>query len=508
MKPKIAFLMPLLMLAVFATFATTMPVAYASPKSLYLVAVHYTAQFDAWAINPDGTATYQFTVNLIHATDPAGISMDESSNTLFITSEFSLAGFELVDATTMTTIGTAPGPYDLAGIDVDDANDIVYTVERWTDDLYVYDWDPTTNTITPRTGFNPYNLPGCSGAFGIALDETTDILWVADSAADLDGDGDADSVVRAYDTTTWTEDTTKSFTPRHAAVDVAVDRLRGFVYTVSMTAYAWTPPGTGSNLISKYDLATGTETTVDTGHECVGVAVDEVTGYVYVTGGVGTGGDNLEVWDTSTSPWNQLQTTGDLGAPAGIYIPQEEVAYNPLNLEKDDGLAGACVDPGDTITYTISFNNLANNYTVYNVTLTDTYPPETTFVSATGGGGGYPWSHDPVTRKVTWDIGNLPALAPTDSVTLTVTVKPGTTPGITITNYAAIEFDNPYPPPPRIATTVTESTDICTAPPIPVGGFRILTPLDTVKRLSPLIGIALIAAAFIIVSVKTRRQKE
>lgn len=43
---------------------------------------------------------------------------------------------------------------------------------------------------------------------------------------------------------------------------------------------------------------------------------------------------------------------------------------------------------------------------------------------------------------------------------------------------------------------------------VPVGGFRILTPLDTLKRLGPLIGIALIAGAFIVISVKTRRQKQ
>lgn len=45
-----------------------------------------------------------------------------------------------------------------------------------------------------------------------------------------------------------------------------------------------------------------------------------------------------------------------------------------------------------------------------------------------------------------------------------------------------------------------------TPPPPPVGGFRILTLLDTVKDLTPWIGVALIAAALIVVSVKARRQ--
>ena len=58
-------------------------------KSLYLLRHHHTAQFDAWDINPDGTATFQRAYRLSHATDPAGIAMDENLDTLFVTSEFS-----------------------------------------------------------------------------------------------------------------------------------------------------------------------------------------------------------------------------------------------------------------------------------------------------------------------------------------------------------------------------------------------------------------------------------
>lgn len=214
-------------------FAGTLTVIQASPspKSLYLIANHHTSQFDAWEIKPDGTATYQATYWLSHATDPAGIAIDESSNTLFITSEFS-GGVEMVDAITMTSLGVSTGPSDLAGIAIDDAKDIVYTVKRYSNTLYAYDWNPVTRTLTLKSGY-PIGLSGCSGAFGIALDEIRGILWVADSAA---------GIVRAYDVNTWTEDTSKSFTPSHKAVDVTVDRWRGFVYSVSMSAGAWTPP--------------------------------------------------------------------------------------------------------------------------------------------------------------------------------------------------------------------------------------------------------------------------
>ena len=41
--------------------------ASASPKSMYLIADHHTAQFDAWEIKPNGTVEYQATyLSLIH----------------------------------------------------------------------------------------------------------------------------------------------------------------------------------------------------------------------------------------------------------------------------------------------------------------------------------------------------------------------------------------------------------------------------------------------------------
>lgn len=568
-------------------------VSTASGKSIYLIADHHTAQFDAWNINPDGTATYQSTHNLAHALDPAGVAIDEEydsdgniiSATLFISSEFYLPGFELVDAMTMTTIGTAPGPIDIAGIDVDVENNVIYAVKRWSNNLYVYDWDPNTNTVTPRVGYNPYLLPGCSGAFGIALDETTDTLWVADPAAGMSvGDrdifevsglgtgpvdievisGDFDTIlglfdangnliatnddggvgllsrfsavtpvsgivrfgitgyadfgfsgnhgksgtyqiavwpsgssipstpivaesepntefsdrdifasagellidgsivqnptaaisVKAYNTTTWTEDTIKSFNPNHLAVDIAVDRQRGFVYTVSLDYGAYTPPGTGSLILSKYDIATSTETTGTLECQGVGVAVDEITGYVYITVSPYCGpspyyGD-LEVWDTSTTPWTQVDTNSCSGSPAGICIAK--ASYNPLNLVKDDGLSGGCVGVGNTITYYISYEN-TNAYDVTGVTIVDTLPAEVDYVSSTGGG-----SHSSGT--VTWNIGTVVAGA-SGSVTLTVTVNSGATPGGQIDNAATINANEPNTGP----TTKHEFTDVCTNQP-------------------------------------------
>jgi len=420
----------------------------ATAKSVYLCAEHHQSLFDAWTINPDGTVTKQATYNLMYSTDPAGIAIDSDSQTIFITSEFS-GGVEMVDPVTLTYLGVSSGPSDLAGIDVDDVDDIVYTVRRMTDDLYIYDWDPVAKTMTQLAQID---LPNCSQAFGLALDQSSDILWVADTAA---------GVVRAYDVdvTAWTdivEIPAKSFTPSHKPVDVAVDRIRNFIYTVSIVGGAWVPGGTGSTLLCRYDVTTATETTVDMGHGGVGVTVDEVTGYVYVTGGA-YAGDNLSVWDTSTTPFTEIQDTGSIGNPAGICIAN--ISYNPLKLAKNDVIVGE-VYIGSTFTYEITYEN-TNTYDVTNVTILDILPMELDFVSATDGG-----LYDSVTHMVLWDIGTIPAGTSGPTIELVVKVTNRATPDSTIYNYATIDAEE-VPP-----TTVIDdegSSDPDDEPGTPIG---------------------------------------
>ena len=66
-----------------------------------------------------------------------------------------------------------------------------------------------------------------------------------------------------------------SFSVSHRPVDVAIDTLRDLVYTTG----GWH----GSNLLTKFDLASRVETVHDLRAHGIGVAVDEVHGYAYVT---------------------------------------------------------------------------------------------------------------------------------------------------------------------------------------------------------------------------------
>ncbi|MCW7080874.1 MAG: DUF11 domain-containing protein [Candidatus Methanospirare jalkutatii] len=174
------------------------------------------------------------------------------------------------------------------------------------------------------------------------------------------------------------------------------------------------------------------------------------------------------------------------GGPLGGngWAPAPSPPVGPLS--KDDGVT-TCVNPGDAITYTICYEN-KNDYVVHNVTLVDTLPDEESFVSASDGG-----IYDADNHTVTWYIGTLSAGAPQKCVTLNVTVKPGTSPGTTITNYCTIDSDETPP------ATVTEQTDVCIPPPTPTP-----EPIPEFPAYSLLIAASsMIALAFMI----SRRKK-
>jgi len=416
----------------------------ATAKSVYLVSDHEASQFDAWNINPDGTVTKQATYTLQHATDPAGIGIDDDSETIFISSEFS-SGLELVNPVTLSYMGVSTGPDNLAGVAVDAEDNIVYSVLRDANDLYVYDWDPTGLALTLRAGY-PIDLPNCSGAFGLASDESTDTLWVADTGGGM---------VRAYnvsDLTSVTEDTSLSFEPNHVPVGIAVDRVRKFVYTVSMSLGATVPAGAGSHLLSKYDVTTATETTVDLGHQGVGVAVEETLGFVYITGDNTV--KNLEVWDFITDPNapNMIQDVNvgnpdSWTGPAGIAIG---VGYNLLNLSKSEP---NCYCPGETLTYDICYDNNDNDFDVHGVTITDHLPAEVSFLSATDGG-----IYDASTHSVTWELPDLEANDPNIyCVHVTVQVLASTPADSVLDNASTISSAETGP------TTKDVQTSLCSA---------------------------------------------
>jgi uncharacterized repeat protein (TIGR01451 family) len=429
-------------------------------KSVYLSANHHTGQFDAWNIGSTGLVSYQATYTLNHSLEPAGIGIDAVTGfdpvtgdplppLMFVTSEGYSGGVEIINPVTLQFYGIAPGPINMGGVDVDDNDNIMYAIQRGTggyggngtSELYIYSYNDDGTGITQEAHIT---LPNHGYGMSLALDDSRDILWVCDCQY---------SMVKAYDVNVsdWNnivEIPTLSFSVSHSPIDVTVDSKRNLVYTVG----GWG----GSHLISKYDVATGIETTYNMGSEAgMGVAVDEVSGYVYLTGGGyhgSWGGDNLQVWDCSTSPFTCLQFTSDLGNPAGLAIAN--VSYNPLNLAKNNEVQGVGIWIGQEFTYEITCDNLDNTVDATGVKIRDDMPIELDYVSETVDGVSGTGVYDPVAHTVFWDIGTIPAGEAGPLVELVVHVNDNAVLGTTIHNFANIWSD-------EIDTTTVEPQPPC-----------------------------------------------
>ncbi|MHC4542049.1 MAG: YncE family protein, partial [Planctomycetota bacterium] len=189
----------------------------ATGKSLYVNADIKGASLDktqpvqAYDIGVDGTLTFQAQHDIPHRRLGAvGMAIDSDSGYVFITYE-SGDTIQLLDPITMTDAGTtmAPDASDLAGIVYDHKKNLLYTVDRHQEVLYVYDWDPETATLAHVEG-SPFTLRRAT-AYGIALDEIDDLLYMAN----------AGRTVTVYSTSDW--ELVNTITLSRIAISIAVD---------------------------------------------------------------------------------------------------------------------------------------------------------------------------------------------------------------------------------------------------------------------------------------------
>ncbi len=405
-----------------AVLAVMILTGAASAKSVYVIddINSNPTPISAYDIQASGIV-YQ-TTNTVpyYGWGAVGLAVDTDSAYLFVTYESSNQ-ISIVNATTMMVSASspveAPGASNLAGIVVDQDKQKVYAVDRHTNHLYVYAWDPVATTLTLEGG-SYLSLANVTDAYGIALDETTDLLYVASAN---------EKKIAYYDTATWTFQGSFTVTPH--PMGVAIDASNGWVYS----------GGWSDAMISKYDFATDTEVThvVGGNAEPIGFAVDPATSNLFVTTYAGSApyGDVLLMYD---SDLNELDRTGDIGSPTGVCVPGKDISFNPLNMAKTDGVT--MVLQGGMLTYTISYDNAGNNNPVDAVAIVDTLPAEVNYVSSTNSG-----VYDAVNHTVTWNIGTLEAGAPEATVSVTVTVDPSTPVGTMLDNAATIDSEDTAP---------------------------------------------------------------
>ncbi len=308
----------LTVIAVISVLAAADPSA---AKSLYVITDQDTysppTPINAYLINADGSLTYQAQHQIPGITGAVGLAIDTASATLFMSVESLKGAFEVIDALTMTDLGsaTAPDAQNLAGVVMDEKKALLYVIDRSSANLYVYQWDRAAKTLTAVTG-SPFTLPtptnySAPNAFGIALDTVNNLLYVANDTKD----------VYVYNTGNWSlagAGVVSITTPAVISViSVAFDSANQLLYTGD---------GFGSDpLLVQKNMAGGAENTVDvsngqSGFGVMGLGVDNATGDVYLTTGnaMNSGGD-LVAYNKSLT---LIQRVPDIGpAPVGLAIP-------------------------------------------------------------------------------------------------------------------------------------------------------------------------------------------
>jgi hypothetical protein len=381
----------------------------------------------------DGNSlTYQATGDANYSS-AVGITVNESEygKWLFCTFEFENV-IELIDAQTMEPDGeiTVPNTYsnNLAGIVIDNSESKLYVVERFTNRLWSYSWNPATKTLTPNFDAPYYIELKESGSFGIALDETNRLLYIANNT-----DG-----IAYYNTNDWSK-VGEVNTPCNV-ISVAVDVGNQLLYFGNMGDY-----GEGDPCLYQYDLLTDEINSVNVGNSVAGIAVDQETGFVYITTYSDSYGGDLIICDRDL---NQHGNPIWLNSPAGLCVP-----YNYTPLPEGCELEFSADDDTDCVPQNGSFNYNICAMTTACTTLTDVnivliLPPLADF-NSTNKNGDYTESN----HSVTWHFDSLEA-NDINCVWLKVDVSPGTAQGAILSATAKIYIDSNLYSTQRINTSV------------------------------------------------------
>ena len=124
-------------------------------KSVYVISNKGGKEIQAYKVDAN-SLTYQATTYTTSSSN-VGLTIHESDygKWLFCTFESS-DKIELIDAQSMISDGETEVPYatNLAGVVMDTSNSKLYAVDRDTNHLYSYSWDPSTKTL-----INDFNDP-------------------------------------------------------------------------------------------------------------------------------------------------------------------------------------------------------------------------------------------------------------------------------------------------------------------------------------------------------------
>ncbi|MEF3273728.1 MAG: DUF11 domain-containing protein [Chloroflexus sp.] len=219
-----------------------------------------------------------------------------------------------------------------------------------------------------------------------------------------------------------------------------------------LTLHQYVTPGQTSVTFHNFDMDSSGSVTYYAPGALIGTAGTR-SGNAVWNGGTGTtrGGDTIinpapGWWRivTCINNNNQFIQEGQTGVLSFIDPPPQP----DMTIAKDDGVD--LTAPGQVLTYALTFTNQANLTrdppgAAFNVTITDTLPPSTTFLSCSL--NGWPGSCSHSGGIVTFTLPGPIAAGTSGSVLLTVQVNDDATG--TLTNTATLDYrdqlGNPYP---------------------------------------------------------------
>ena len=305
---------------------------------------------------------------------------------------------------------------------VDENKDLLYALKRSSNRLYAFEYDEVENTLIPRSlgTQNDYvELEGITnGGYDIALDADGSAimgfpvgrLYVSDYTS---------TKIRYYNTVTWEYE--NYIVLDHPAIGIGLDETRGYLYAGFFTGTS------GQDYLMRYKIGgdpNDSETYLekDMGAPVMDIAVDEDTGFIYLTlkrsttnervgvvevydptNWVSTDPDTLVLWDRESDD----DFSGD--GPAGIAVGPTYKPENGMFIGKIDDVEdpNGCVAPGNIYHYDITYRPGPEDEP--NVVITDYLPEGVNFVSADPNWGEYFPRPD---HKYVWELGDVDGYDP------------------------------------------------------------------------------------------------
>ncbi len=440
-------------------FSISSPMVQA--KSVFAVSSHASGKVKAYHIDPNGAITFQATITNPMA-GATGLSVWPAKDRLFVTYEQD----NIMSWASLRTLSRDPqeddsqtGTGQLAGMAVDENQGLLYAIQRGSNKLYAFDYDPSDNTLIPvdLSETTMYReLTGVTGGMDVAIDpQGSQILGIPVGRLYA---SDCTSNVRYYNEITWDYEGTIPF--QRYAIGIGLDTVRGWIYAGNFDG------GGGHSYLMRCNLNGDPNSYVEKnmGTTVMDIAVDEETGLIYLTtsryynGRAGA----IEVYDPAN--WNadpnslvlvDIENDADFGdnGPGGIAIGPTYKIPRMFISKQDDKTA--CVSPQELITYTIAYHPDRQNET--NVIITDKLPPGVDFVSVNPNTGIY---NERPAHSYVWELGDVTGVDPNTPgdpnyyFSLTVQVNNLAEPAGSLVNTVEAESD-------EALATAKETTPVC-----------------------------------------------